>query len=84
MELTRLLGYCGGSFAVGFVSGLVPAVNTEAYLLALVALAPSAAVAPCRSRGASERRCLPIAIGKSFQRPWRARCGKSRTSSSVS
>jgi len=46
MELTRLLGYCGGSFAVGFVSGLVPAVNTEAYLLALVALAPSAAVAP--------------------------------------
>jgi membrane protein YqaA with SNARE-associated domain len=46
MELTRLLGYCGGSFEVGFVSGLVPAVNTEAYLLALVALAPRAAVAP--------------------------------------
>jgi membrane protein YqaA with SNARE-associated domain len=46
MELTRLLGYCGGSFAIGFVSGLVPAVNTEAYLLAVAALAPSGAVAP--------------------------------------
>src|SRR5262245_21554827 len=46
MELTRLLGYCGGSFAVGFVSKLVPTVNTKAYLLALVALAPSAAVVP--------------------------------------
>jgi membrane protein YqaA with SNARE-associated domain len=46
MEHTRLLGYCGGSFAMGFVSGLVPAVNTEAYLLALAALAPTSAIAP--------------------------------------
>lgn len=46
MELTRLLGYCGGSLAIGFVSGLVPAVNTEAYLLALAALAPSGALVP--------------------------------------
>jgi membrane protein YqaA with SNARE-associated domain len=46
MEHTRLLGCCGGSLAFGFVSGLVPAVNTEAYLLTLAALAPSGALAP--------------------------------------
>ena len=46
MELTRLLGYCGGSLGIGFVSGLLPAVNTEAYLLTLAALAPSPTLAP--------------------------------------
>src|SRR4029453_1176973 len=46
MELTRLVGYCGGSFAVGLVSGLVPAVNTEAYLLMIVALAPRGVAVP--------------------------------------
>jgi len=46
MELTRLLGYSGGSFAIGLVSGLVPAVNTEAYLLMIAALAPRGAVVP--------------------------------------
>jgi membrane protein YqaA with SNARE-associated domain len=46
MQLTRLLGYCGGSFAIGLVSGLVPVVNTEAYLLMIAALAPHGAVAP--------------------------------------
>jgi len=40
MDLAGLAGYCGGSFAFGFVSGLVPAANTEAYLLAIAALAP--------------------------------------------
>jgi membrane protein YqaA with SNARE-associated domain len=46
MELTRVIGYCGGSFAVGLVSGLVPALNTEAYLLMIVALAPRGVVVP--------------------------------------
>jgi membrane protein YqaA with SNARE-associated domain len=46
MELAALLGYCGGSFGVGLVSGLVPAVNTEAYLLMVAALAPRPALVP--------------------------------------
>lgn len=46
MQLTRLLGYCGGSFAMGLVSGLVPALNTEAYLLMVAAVAPREAVLP--------------------------------------
>jgi membrane protein YqaA with SNARE-associated domain len=46
MEPTRLVGYCGGSFAVGLVSGLVPVVNTEAYLLMIVALAPHGVAVP--------------------------------------
>lgn len=46
MELTALLGYCGGSFGVGLLSGLVPAVNTEAYLLMVATLAPHQVIAP--------------------------------------
>jgi membrane protein YqaA with SNARE-associated domain len=46
MELPALLGYCGGSFGIGLVSGLVPAVNTEAYLLMVAGLAPRQALPP--------------------------------------
>jgi membrane protein YqaA with SNARE-associated domain len=40
MDALGLVGYGGGSFGVGFVSGLLPAVNTEAYLLTVASLAP--------------------------------------------
>ena len=40
MAPTLFLGYCALSLVVGLVSGLVPVVNTEAFLLALAALAP--------------------------------------------
>jgi membrane protein YqaA with SNARE-associated domain len=46
MELPALLGFCGGSFGIGLLSGLVPAVNTEAYLLMVAGLAPRAALLP--------------------------------------
>jgi membrane protein YqaA with SNARE-associated domain len=46
MELTRALGLFGGSLVVGFVSGLVPLLNTEAYLLALAAFATPEALLP--------------------------------------
>ena len=46
MELTTALGLFGGSLAVGFVSGLVPVLNTEAYLLAVAALSPREALVP--------------------------------------
>jgi membrane protein YqaA with SNARE-associated domain len=46
MELAALLGFCGGSFGMGLVSGLVPAVNTEAYLLMVAGLAPRQALVP--------------------------------------
>lgn len=46
MDLTLTLGFSGGSLVVGVVSGLVPVVNTEAYLLALAALAPRDALLP--------------------------------------
>jgi membrane protein YqaA with SNARE-associated domain len=44
MDPWGLVGYGGGSFGFGFVSGLVPAANTEAYLLTVAALAPPEAV----------------------------------------
>lgn len=44
MDLLGLLGYGAGSFGVGFVSGVLPAVNTEAYLLTVSSLAPREAV----------------------------------------
>jgi membrane protein YqaA with SNARE-associated domain len=40
MELAALVGYSVSSLAMGLASGLLPVLNTEAYLLALVALAP--------------------------------------------
>jgi membrane protein YqaA with SNARE-associated domain len=46
MELTRTAGLLGGSFIVGLVSGLVPIVNTEAYLLALAVVAPPGTLIP--------------------------------------
>jgi membrane protein YqaA with SNARE-associated domain len=46
MELATALGFLVGSFVVGLVSGLVPVVNTEAYLLAVAAFAPSDRLLP--------------------------------------
>lgn len=46
MDLTSVLGLFGGSFAVGAVSGLVPLLNTEAYLLGVAALAPRETLLP--------------------------------------
>jgi membrane protein YqaA with SNARE-associated domain len=46
MELIGALGLSGGSLVVGFVSGLVPFLNTEAYLLALAAFATPEALLP--------------------------------------
>ena len=46
MELATALGFLLGSFVVGLVSGLVPVVNTEAYLLAVAAFAPSDRLLP--------------------------------------
>jgi hypothetical protein len=69
MELTRLLGYCGGSFGIGFVSGLLPAVNTEAYLLTLAALARSPKGASPTSDDGSDR-C------REAPRPW---CSRARS-----
>jgi membrane protein YqaA with SNARE-associated domain len=46
MELTQALGLLGGSLTVGVVSGLVPLLNTEAYLLAVSAWAPREALLP--------------------------------------
>ena len=43
-ELTRAFGLLGASFVVGVVSGLLPVVNTEAFLLAVAVLAPPAAL----------------------------------------
>jgi membrane protein YqaA with SNARE-associated domain len=40
MELTTALGLFAGSLVFGAVSGLVPFLNTEAYLLAVAAFAP--------------------------------------------
>src|SRR5262245_25766928 len=40
MELRALVGYTASSLAVGLASGLVPALNSEAYLLMVAALAP--------------------------------------------
>ena len=42
----RHLGYLLGSLVVGLVSGLVPILNTEAYLLAVAAFAPSDRLLP--------------------------------------
>ena len=46
MELAKAFGFLAGSFVVGLVSGLVPVVNTEAYLLAVAAFAPSDRLLP--------------------------------------
>ncbi len=46
MELTMVLGLSGGSLALGLVSGLVPVINIEVYLLAVAALAPLDALLP--------------------------------------
>ena len=46
MDLTMTFGLSGGCLAVGVVSGLVPVVNTEAYLLAVAVLAPRDALLP--------------------------------------
>jgi membrane protein YqaA with SNARE-associated domain len=46
MELATALGLLLGSLVVGLVSGLVPVLNTEAYLLAVAAFAPSDRLLP--------------------------------------
>jgi membrane protein YqaA with SNARE-associated domain len=46
MDLASVLGLLGGSVAVGAVSGLVPLLNTEAYLLGVAALAPRETLLP--------------------------------------
>lgn len=46
MELAAALGFLVGSLVVGLLSGLVPVVNTEAYLLAVAAFAPSDRLLP--------------------------------------
>ena len=46
MELATALGFLAGSLVVGLVSGLVPVINTEAYLLAVAAFAPSDRLLP--------------------------------------
>ena len=46
MELATALGFLVGSLVVGLVSGLVPVINTEAYLLAVAAFAPSDRLLP--------------------------------------
>ncbi len=44
IELTRAFGLLEASFVVGVVSGLVPVVSTEAFLLAVAVLAPPASL----------------------------------------
>lgn len=44
IELTRAFGLLGASFVVGVVSGLLPVLNTEAFLLAVAVLAPPASL----------------------------------------
>ena len=46
MQLTRTAGFLGGSFTVGVVSGLVPVLSTEAFLLALAVVAPPGTLVP--------------------------------------
>jgi len=46
MDLASVVGLFGGSVAVGAVSGLVPLLNTEAYLLGVAALAPRETLLP--------------------------------------
>jgi hypothetical protein len=46
MELTTALGLFAGSLLFGAVSGLVPFLNTEAYLLAVAAFAPGDRLLP--------------------------------------
>ena len=45
-ELVAKLGIYGGSFVVGFVSGLVPFVNVELYLVAISPVASREALIP--------------------------------------
>jgi hypothetical protein len=70
MELTPLVGYCGGALVVGPASGLVPAVNTEACLL-LAAIAPREALWPLLVRvtvGHMAAKILPYATGSGAAR----------------
>jgi membrane protein YqaA with SNARE-associated domain len=46
MESTRTLGLLGGSFLFGLGSGLVPFLNTEAFVMALAAVAPPSVLVP--------------------------------------
>jgi membrane protein YqaA with SNARE-associated domain len=43
-ELTRAFGLLAASFVVGVVSGILPMVNTEAFVLALAVLVPPASL----------------------------------------
>lgn len=71
MELTPLVGYCGSALVVGAASGLVPAVNTEAYLLLAAAIAPPEALAPllvCVTVGHMAAKALLYATGSGAAR----------------
>jgi membrane protein YqaA with SNARE-associated domain len=46
LDLTRTAGLLGGSFAVGAVSGLVPLLNTEAFVMGLALVHPRGRLAP--------------------------------------
>lgn len=71
MELTPLVGYCGSALVVGAASGLVPAVNTEAYLLLVAAIAPPETLPPllvCVTVGHMAAKALLYATGSGAAR----------------
>jgi membrane protein YqaA with SNARE-associated domain len=71
MEVTALVGYCGSALVVGAASGLVPAVNTEAYLLLVAAMAPAEALPPllvCVTLGHMAAKALLYATGSGAAR----------------
>lgn len=71
MELTPLVGYCASSLVVGAASGLVPAVNTEAYLLLVAAIAPPETLPPllvCVTVGHMAAKALLYATGSGAAR----------------
>jgi membrane protein YqaA with SNARE-associated domain len=78
MELAALVGYSVSSLAVGLASGLLPVLNTEAYLLGLAALAPRDALPAavlCVTAGQMVAKGLLYGVGSGAMsaRPLRAR-----------
>jgi membrane protein YqaA with SNARE-associated domain len=78
MELAALVGYSVSSLAVGLASGLLPVLNTEAYLLALVALAPrdalpAAVLSVTAGQMAAKGLLYGVGSGAMSARPFRAR-----------
>jgi len=77
MEPRVLVGFAVSSLAMGVASGLVPALNTEAYLLALAALAPpqalpAAVIGVTAGQMAAKSLLYGVGSGAMSARPFRA------------